>query len=75
MPSKKSKKEVPWDIINPNTVVDNKKLLNTDEYAVPRMHRYLNTDAGGLTDKVTHVVDYGEIPSNTPQTSEKETKK
>ena len=51
MPNKKSKK----------TVVDNKKLLNTD--------------AGGLTDKVTQVVDYGEIPSNTPQTSEKETKK
>jgi hypothetical protein len=51
MPNKKSKK----------TVVDNKKLLNTD--------------AGSLSDKVTQVVDYGEIPINTPPTSEKETKK
>ena len=37
--------------------------------------KLLNTDAGGLTDKVTQVVDYGEIPSNTPPTPEKETKK
>ena len=37
--------------------------------------KLLNTDAGGLTDKVTQVVDYGEIPSNTPPTPEKEPKK
>ena len=44
------------------TVEDNKKLLNTD--------------AGNLNDKVTQVVDYGEIPSDTPPpTKEKETKK
>ena len=37
--------------------------------------KLLNTDAGGLSDKVAQVVDYGEIPSNTPPTPEKETKK
>jgi len=35
----------------------------------------LNKDAGNLKDKVTQVVDYGEIPINTPPTSEKEPKK
>tara|TARA_B110000259_G_C13722433_1_gene285027 strand:+ start:325 stop:486 length:162 start_codon:yes stop_codon:yes gene_type:complete len=41
------------------TVVDNKTILNTD--------------AGGLDDSVTQVIDYGEIPENSPPpTSETE---
>jgi len=37
----------------------------------------LNKDAGKLSDKVTQVVDYGELPNNTPiqPTEEKDTDK